>query len=190
MDKLGDAFRSAADLEAKTPITVGAEDPLYHPVRGCPACTGQAPPAAAGVPVPTAEDMGRILGEHYAYCQDIISRYATVKERYQDWALSWAEDVAAWIRRCARAEAALTAARQERDKLQAFKDWVHNYLDAHGVPHHPPGPHGAEGCRIGDRMDWLMGQLAAARAENERLKMALSVFAPHGRAAGEGGPTP
>lgn len=43
-------------------------------------------------------------------------------------------------------------------KLHAFKDWVHAYLDRHGVPHHPPGPHGAEGCRIGDRMDWLMAQ--------------------------------
>lgn len=47
-------------------------------------------------------------------------------------------------------------------KLQKFKDWVHNYLDAHGVPHHPPGSHGAAGCRIGDRMDWLMARLAAA----------------------------
>ncbi len=45
------------------------------------------------------------------------------------------------------------------EKLQAFKDWVHGYLDTHGVPHHPPGPHGAEGCRIGDRMDWLMQYL-------------------------------
>jgi hypothetical protein len=44
----------------------------------------------------------------------------------------------------------------ERDKLQRFKDWTHAYLDRHGVPHHPPGTHGAEGCRIGDRMDWLM----------------------------------
>lgn len=47
----------------------------------------------------------------------------------------------------------------ERDKLQAFKNWTHQFLDAHGVPHHPPGTHGAEGCRIGDRMDWLMEQL-------------------------------
>lgn len=52
----------------------------------------------------------------------------------------------------------------ERDKLQAFKTWVHDYLDTHGVPHHPPGTHGAEGCRIGDRMDWLMAELAAAKA--------------------------
>ena len=51
------------------------------------------------------------------------------------------------------------AAIAERDKLQAFKDWVHKYLDDHGVPHHPPGSHGAEGCRIGDRMDWLMARV-------------------------------
>jgi hypothetical protein len=64
------------------------------------------------------------------------------------------EDVARLTARVAELSA-------ERDKLQAFKDWVHNYLDTHGVPHHPPGPHGAEGCRIGDRMDWLMSRLAA-----------------------------
>lgn len=52
--------------------------------------------------------------------------------------------------------------RAQRDKLQAFKDWVHAYLDSHGVPHHPPGPHGAEGCRIGDRMDWLMARIGGA----------------------------
>jgi hypothetical protein len=54
--------------------------------------------------------------------------------------------------------------RAKVEKLQAFKDWVHAYLDAHGVPRHPPGTHGAEGCRIGDRMDWLMARLRAAEA--------------------------
>lgn len=29
-------------------------------------------------------------------------------------------------------------------------------LDSHGVPDHPPGTHGEHGCRIGDRMDWLI----------------------------------
>lgn len=52
----------------------------------------------------------------------------------------------------------------ERDKLQAFKDWVHQYLDSKGVPHHPPGVHGAEGCRIGDRMDWVFALIAELRA--------------------------
>lgn len=66
----------------------------------------------------------------------------------------------------AAALARADAAEKERDKLQRFKDWVHNYLDTHGVPHHPPGTHGAEGCRIGDRMDWLMAELDHARGCN------------------------
>ncbi len=51
----------------------------------------------------------------------------------------------------------------QRDKLQAFKDWCHSYLDTHGVPKEfPDGPHSREGCRIGDRMDWLMARCEAA----------------------------
>lgn len=61
----------------------------------------------------------------------------------------------AWIRRAAA--------------LQAFKDWTHAFLDTHGVPHHPPGPHGAEGCRIGDRMDWLMNRLRSTESQRDRL---------------------
>lgn len=50
--------------------------------------------------------------------------------------------------------------RGQRDKLLAFKAWVHNYLDQHGVPKEfPDGPHTKEGCRIGDRMDWLTGEI-------------------------------
>lgn len=64
--------------------------------------------------------------------------------------------------------------REERDKLQAFKDWTHSYLDAQGVPHHPPGSHGAEGCRIGDRMDWLMGSLRDLREANAALAAACA----------------
>jgi hypothetical protein len=59
------------------------------------------------------------------------------------------------------------------DHLQAFKDWCHSYLDAHGVPHHPPGSHGTEGCRIGDRMDWLVARLRAAESGRDRLREAL-----------------
>ncbi len=80
--------------------------------------------------------------------------------------------------------AELWQVKAERDKLQAFKDWCHSYLDTHGVPHHPPGPHGAEGCRIGDRMDWLMAKLANAEqaadhiaAEDRAERDALAVTA-------------
>jgi hypothetical protein len=72
-------------------------------------------------------------------------------------------------------------AEAERDKLQAFKDWCHAYLDAVGVPHHPPGTHGAAGCRIGDRMDWLMdwltAKLAAAEADRDALAAAATRLA-------------
>lgn len=53
------------------------------------------------------------------------------------------------------------AFRDKCDALQRFKDWVHAYLDGKGIPHHPPGVHGAEGCRIGDRMDYVFDRLAA-----------------------------
>ena len=61
------------------------------------------------------------------------------------------------------------AALAERDQLAAFKAWVHAYLDAKGVPHSPPGVHGACGCRIGDRMDWVW-------AERDRLRDAARAF--------------
>lgn len=46
----------------------------------------------------------------------------------------------------------------ERDKLAAFKTFVHGRLDAGGVPVDPPGPHRDEGCRIGQRLDWLFAE--------------------------------
>lgn len=49
-------------------------------------------------------------------------------------------------------------------KLQAFKDWVHAYLDARGVPKEfPDGEHTKCGCRIGDRMDHVFAELEALR---------------------------
>lgn len=63
---------------------------------------------------------------------------------------------------------------------ERFKAWVHDYLDTHAVPHHPPGTHGASGCRIGDRMDWLMGQLAEAKAERDAERAEdLALFQRH-----------
>lgn len=41
----------------------------------------------------------------------------------------------------------------ERDKLAAFKAYVHKRLDAAGVPTDPESPHRAKGCRIGGRLD-------------------------------------
>lgn len=48
-------------------------------------------------------------------------------------------------------EAEISAARR-------FKNYVHARLDAAGIPTHPDGPHSAEGCRIGDRLDIALRQ--------------------------------
>lgn len=57
------------------------------------------------------------------------------------------------------------------NKLQAFKDWVHAYLDAQGVPvEFPDRPHTREGCRVGDRLDYLVGTLDAEQV----AKLALA----------------
>lgn len=48
---------------------------------------------------------------------------------------------------------------ERADKLQRFKDYVHGRLDAAGIEREPNGPHTAEGCRIGDRLDIALGHL-------------------------------
>src|SRR5438552_1598798 len=48
------------------------------------------------------------------------------------------------------------------------EDWVHNWLDAQGVPKEfPDGEHSKCGCRIGDRMEWLSAALAKAESERD-----------------------
>ena len=92
------------------------------------------------IPEPTAADLALSPGENY-------------HGKTIPFGLTLLDLVRAWIRRAV--------------KLQAFKDWVHAYLDAQDVPHHPPGTHGAAGCRIGDRMDWLMNKLHTAERERD-----------------------
>ncbi|VTT98914.1 Uncharacterized protein OS=Cyclobacterium marinum (strain ATCC 25205 / DSM 745) GN=Cycma_0223 PE=4 SV=1 [Gemmataceae bacterium] len=53
----------------------------------------------------------------------------------------------------------------ERDKLAEFKAYVHARMDAAGVPVDPDGPHKAEGCRVGGRLDLV---LAAWRHQQEQ----------------------
>lgn len=46
----------------------------------------------------------------------------------------------------------------EIERLQAFKDYVHERLDDAGIPSHPQGEHSAAGCRVGDRLDIALEQ--------------------------------
>ncbi len=49
-------------------------------------------------------------------------------------------------------------------KLQRFKSYVHARLDTAGVSADPESPHKAQGCRIGGRLDELIGERDELRA--------------------------
>ena len=65
----------------------------------------------------------------------------------------------------------------ERDALQAFKAFVHLRYDQMGVPKEfPDGKHSKEGCRIGDRIDFLEHRLTvehdwAVKAQEEVARL-------------------
>lgn len=70
-------------------------------------------------------------------------------------------------------------------KLQAFKDWVHSYLDARGVPaEFPDGEHTKRGCRIGDRMDHVFAELEALRKLSANVPEPPAQVAPSRRGRG------
>ncbi len=58
----------------------------------------------------------------------------------------------------------------ERDKLAAFKAYVHKRLDDAGVPVDPESSHKAEGCRIGGRLDLVFAERDTLREQLERIK--------------------
>jgi hypothetical protein len=62
---------------------------------------------------------------------------------------------------------------RERDKLLAFKTYVHARLDAVGVSPDPESPHKAQGCRIGGRLDELIARPLAVFAEKQKVEAEL-----------------
>ena len=56
-------------------------------------------------------------------------------------------------------EAEIATLIAERDSLKRFKQFVHDRLTAAGVPTNPDGPHSKDGCRVGDRLDLVLGPL-------------------------------
>jgi hypothetical protein len=74
------------------------------------------------------------------------------------------------VKRIAELESALATERDRAAKGEAFKSWVHARLDQGGVPTHIDGPHSREGCRVGDRMDFVFNALATERAARERAE--------------------
>lgn len=57
----------------------------------------------------------------------------------------------------------------------AFKDFVHRRLDTAGVPKEfPDGAHTKEGCRIGDRLDWVLERAEKLEAERGEIAFRIS----------------
>lgn len=56
-------------------------------------------------------------------------------------------------------------------KIAKFKKYVHDRLDAAGVPIDPASPHQAEGCRIGGRLDVLIGERDELRRRVKLLEV-------------------
>jgi hypothetical protein len=81
------------------------------------------------------------------------------------YALNAAEQIASL-----RAE--LAAVKAERDRLAEFKAYIHRRLDEAGVPADPDSPHKAQGCRIGGRLDIVLGERDRLRSEVEQLRAA------------------
>lgn len=81
-------------------------------------------------------------------------------------------------REIAKAQAELAAVTAERDALQRFKEYVHQRLDDAGVPVDPDSPHKAAGCRIGGRMDVIIGERDTFRAELASVREERDVLRP------------
>jgi len=64
------------------------------------------------------------------------------------------------------------------EKLEAFKNYVHQRLDAMGIEKEPNGKHSANGCRIGDRLDLLEERTkkAGAGVEAEYRRKRLEII--------------
>lgn len=54
----------------------------------------------------------------------------------------------------------LARLRDEAEALSKFKAYVHRRLDEAGVPTDPESPHKGQGCRIGGRLDIVLGVYA------------------------------
>jgi hypothetical protein len=67
------------------------------------------------------------------------------------------------------------ALRARAEKAEAFKAFVHDRLDRAGVPFDPDPAHNAAcGCRIGGRLDHLIGERDALRQRLSRPPEAAS----------------
>ncbi len=120
-------------------------------------------------------DLYARLGVGYGFMQQVTEWL------WQEWADKVNLPGSAWGPEFFNAKIAeLTA---ERDKLLAFKTYVHKRLDDAGVSVDPESSHKAEGCRIGGRLDEVFARVA-------ELEAALKPFADYAVALDDMGNVP
>ena len=129
------------------------------------------------IPEPTDEDFARDADSVYAEAWRLFQLGVGRKEPE---ALAWirlAEHYRigrrALLKREGKALQLIRKLEAERDKLQKFKDFVHAYLTQHGVPEDDTtNEHSKAGCRIGARLDWVLGEMKSAAYRAELAEMA------------------
>lgn len=151
--------RNAEYIAAANPTTVLALLDRLKAAESCRTDKDEAPK-----PAPAGDD------ERVEYIGDALDRLtaerdaAVARAEKAEWAVANANPLRALqAAEFKTLDDKLTAALAERDKLAAFKLFVHKRLDDAGVPADPPGEHRDAGCRIGQRLDWVM-------AERDRLR--------------------
>jgi hypothetical protein len=70
------------------------------------------------------------------------------------------------------------------EKLQAFKDFVHNRLDEAGIEKEPNGEHSKNCCRIGDRLDIALQQATVVEQGKKLICPNCGNPYPHTKADG------
>lgn len=115
--------------------------------------------------IPQAVAVLRLIEAHERLGEQVRTQLADAMEE-RDKARAEAVALRQTFEQCEVDPEYVTRLEVERDKLAAFKKYVHDRLDAAGVPVDPESPHKAEGCRIGGRLDVLIG-------ERDRLREAI-----------------
>lgn len=100
-----------------------------------------------------------------------IKRYDVFSPGVNSWVECEEEINGEWVKyddhaaELAALRAELASASERADKLQAFKDYVHQRLDDAGIPSDPDSPHKAAGCRIGGRLDVVLARVEVAERD-------------------------
>lgn len=128
------------------------------------------PPAPAVQPADVVEQAAALIGYDLRAAKYTPGQnYGTLAERLATRVVNDYRNSLEVVRRIRLVEETVDDLMAERDKLAAFKAYVHKRLDDAGVPVDPESTHKAEGCRIGGRLDAVFAESAALAEQNARL---------------------